>query len=64
MSGTEYNLNDGKYEFGKNEANKRKGYQNSEQRNADKDLGAFPKLVLSSIPIISYGRETRETVSL
>lgn len=64
MSGSEFSYNSMKYELGKNESNKRKGFQNSEQRNADKDLGKFPKLVLSSIPIIKYGRKTVNTVTL
>lgn len=42
-----------KYGFSKGDEHKRKGFQNSENRDALKDIAKFSKLILSTIPIYS-----------
>jgi hypothetical protein len=43
----------GKYKFSKGDEHKRKGFQNSENRNALNDIAKFSRLVLSTIPVYS-----------
>lgn len=52
-SGIELDAQFGKYKFSKGDEHKRKGFQNSENRNALNDIAKFSKLVLSTIPIYS-----------
>ena len=42
-----------KYKFSKGDEHKRKGFQNSENRDALKDIAKFSKVILSTIPIYS-----------
>lgn len=52
-SGVELDAQFTKYKFSKGDEHKRKGFQNSENRNALNDIAKFSKLVLSTIPIYS-----------
>lgn len=52
-SGIELDAQFGKYKFSKGDEHKRKGFQNSENRNALNDIAKFSRLVLSTIPVYS-----------
>lgn len=52
-AGVELDAQYGKYKFSKGDEHKRKGYHNSENRNALNDIAKFSRLVLSTIPIYS-----------
>lgn len=52
-SGIELDARFGKYKFSKGDEHKRKGFQNSENRNALNDIAKFSRLVLSTIPVYS-----------
>lgn len=52
-SGVELDAQFGKYKFSKGDEHKRKGFQNSENRNALNDIAKFSRLVLSTIPVYS-----------
>lgn len=52
-SGFELDAQYGKYKFSQGDEHKRKGFQNSENRNALNDIAKFSKLVLSIIPVYS-----------
>lgn len=43
----------GKYKFSKGDEHKRKGFQNSENRDALKDIARFSKLIINTIPVYS-----------
>lgn len=52
-AGIELDAQYGKYKFSKGDEHKRKGFQNSENRNALNDIAKFSRLVLSTIPVYS-----------